>query len=165
MDTRSFVIGQLALLAWREGNRLSPGCEDAMLAIAFIIRNRVKGGWQNSDWLRVLEAIPVHAAEPPEAMFTFQMPDPWHPLWKRLLVACGEVYDGTMPDGLTRTPDRFAMAQAAPGGDTARVNQQRAAFFYANMQQPVREWFTRNIVELHDAHPRIGTVGNLTLFG
>src|ERR1041384_528236 len=63
VNIASFVAGQLALFAWREGERLSPGCPEVKLGIAHVIANRVSAGWEGGgDWLKILANAPVHSA-------------------------------------------------------------------------------------------------------
>lgn len=162
MDTTSFVVSQLALFAWREGERLAPGCYDAKKAVAFVISNRVKAGWQNGDWLKVIEHAHVHACD--LNTLTALMPDPWNTDWRRLLQQCQDIYEGCATDDLTWTPSSAALAQHLPGTDQHPLNQSRPSFFYANLQLPIREWFMEKVIRSSD-HPRTVTVTPLQLFG
>lgn len=166
MDISSFVVSQLSLFAWREGERLTPGSNEAKLAIAFIISNRVKAGWGNSDWLQVLEDVATHSASEKEEMLTFDQPDPWDPDWRLLSAAARGIYDGTMKDDLTWTPNARSLAANVPGADTGKQNQSRPSFFYANLNMPIRSWFLEKVIRKSDDHPRIGSIASsLVLFG
>lgn len=164
MDTASLVISELALFAWREGERLAPGSTEAKDAIAFIISNRVKAGWQGGDWLKVIENTPVHSCSEEKDMLTMKMPDPWAQDWRTLLRNCQDIYEGIKIDDLTWTPSMAAIAENCPGGDN-KLNASRPSFFYANLQMPIREWFMNKIIRQPADHPRTVTVTPLQLFG
>lgn len=165
MEIGSFVIGQVCLFAWREGERLCPGAYDAKLAIAHIIGNRVKSGWHSGDWLQVLENVPLHSASEPSEILTFDHPDLWNPEWIKLMQDCRGIYEGTLKDDLTWTPSMVAIAENAPGGDVP-INRSRPSFFYANLQMPIRPWFMEKIITQRADHPLTVTIASsLVLFG
>ena len=166
LNRSDFVTSQLALFAWHEGSRLNPGSLDSQIAIAWIIANRVKAGWGSSDWLKVLEAAPVHASCEPSEMMTYAMPDLWNSGWIKLAQMCTDIYDGTAKDDLTWTPSREGLAQNLPGTDQYAINQSRPSFFYANLNMPIRSWFIEKIIRKSEDHPRTVTIGSaLVLFG
>jgi hypothetical protein len=163
MDTSSLVCAELSLFAFREGERLAPGSDDAKHAIAFIFSNRVKAGWQGSDWLKLLENAHLHSASEPHEMLTMKMPDIWSHSWKVLSRLVDDIYAGMAQDNLTFTPSKTELAANLPGSD--RANQSRPSFFYANLNMPIRPWFIEKIIQKRDDHPVTVNVRPLVLFG
>lgn len=165
MDISSFVVSQLALFSWREGERIAPGSDDAKTAIAWIVASRVRAGWRDGNWMQVLEHMADHSASEPGEMMSFVMPDPWHPTWRRLSETCSGIYSGTIKDTVTMTPDRAALAANLPGAERNPANQSRPSFFYANLNMPIREWFMTKIIRQPAEHPRTVEIFPIVLYG
>jgi hypothetical protein len=166
MNLSDFVVSQLALFSYRESERLCPGSYDAKLAIAWIIANRVRAGWNAGDYLQVLESAPLHSCSEPQDMLTFKMPEPWNQDWLKLTRDCQDIYEGIAKDEITWTPSASALAENLPGTDQYSINQSRPSFFYANLNMPIREWFMTKIIRKPEDHPRtVNISGGLVLFG
>ena len=161
MNTADFVIGQLSLLAWREGKRLSPGCRPAYLGIAQIIRNRVESGWLNGDWLKIIEEVPLHSANDIADMDWRSLPDIYDKDFRWLHSQVSMVYDRTLPDAVTSSASTIWAAHQS----NAPRPQPRKGLFYANLQIPVREWFKDRILGNLADHPRLAEAGTITFFG
>lgn len=160
MNIGEFVIGQIALLAWREGKRLSPGSRPAMLGIAHIVRNRVESGWLQGDWLKIIEEMPIHAAEEITATDLRSMPDVYDKDFIWLYAQVGMVYDRTLEDQITSGADSNWASHQASGMRTMK----RKGLFYCNLQLPIREWFKDKILHSPE-HPRQAEAGTVTFFG
>lgn len=147
---KDFIIGQLALFAYREGTRIAPGSRGAARGIAFIIGNRVRdGGWHDGDWLKVIENAPVHSAYEVADMDFRAMPDVWHPDWRALYATCQSIYEGSFIDDVTIAPKA---AKLPP------------SLFYANLNHKLREWFVEKIIRQPEAHPRTTECQPLVFF-
>lgn len=164
MDTRSFVVAELSLFAWREGNRLAPGSRDAQLAIAFVISNRQKAGWDDGDWLKILSRVAVHSASEAADMVRLDYPDVWEPNWRWLSSQVDGIYDGTLHDDLTSTPGTQFQAVNAATHSRQPVNQSKPSFFYANLNFPIRPWFLEKIIRNSAEHPRTVEIPPIVFF-
>jgi hypothetical protein len=138
MTTDTFVKAQLAMFAYTEANHT--GSLDSMLAVCFIIRNRVRAGWVGGDWNRVINFAHHHAA--------FEGtrgdgPSLESEIFRRLLLQVDEIYQGTMEDNLTEK-----------------------GLYYCDVtdRRPMRDWFASRIVRDQSNHPRIAQVGMLHIF-
>jgi hypothetical protein len=138
MTTDTFVKAQLAMFAYMEANHT--GSLDSMLAVCFIIRNRVRAGWAGGDWNRVINFAPRHAAYD---MRPEEGPSLESEIFRRLLLQVDEIYQGTMQDNMTEKGLYYCDAL---GG------------------RPLRDWFAQNIVRQPANHPRVAQVGMLYLF-
>lgn len=156
MNTAEVVTGQLAFFAYREGQRLAPGCRDAMKGIAHCMRNRVEAGMQNGDWMRLLTDVGIQSASTLEEMDFRSYVDLWDTTFRWLHKECSGIYDGTVKDTVTISPDtRWAGGKGMP----------MKALFWANLQHPIRPWFLENIVRKPQEHPRTADAGTVTFFG
>lgn len=151
MTPEYFIKGQVAEFAWREGSHL--GGVDNMLALAFVIRNRVQAGWHGGSWLRVIEH--AHESGAYEMCFceagcarcvSTKQPDITDTNFRVLLSHIDDIYSGLMPD-------RFA--HSAKG---------EPALFYAELNHISREWFRENICRRPEEHERIAQVGLVSFF-
>lgn len=134
-----------------------------MLAVAWVIANRVRAGWQGGDWLKVLSYAPIHSASESSEMLSHTMPEVWEPTWRWVTARVEDIYDGTAQDTVTLTPSKEALAVNLPGSDNREVNQQKPSFFYANLNMPIRDWFLEKIIRSAD-HPRTVEIPPLVLF-
>jgi hypothetical protein len=140
MTTDTFVKAQLATFAYMEANHT--GSLDAMLAVCFIIRNRVRAGWAGGDWNRVINFAHRHAAY---ELDTQEGPSLESEIFRRLLLQVDEIYQGTMQDNLTETKGLYYCDAT-------------------ERRRPMRDWFTTRIVRDPYNHPRIAQVGMFHIF-
>lgn len=155
MNVSEVVITQLALFAYREGKRLSPGCRPAMAGVAHVIRNRVEAGWQNGEWMKLIADSPIHSSSLVEDIDWKSYVDIFDQTFRWLHGQCTGIYDGSLKDDVTVAAD----ARKAGG-----VGIPKRALFYANLQIPMRPWFRANILDQKTEHPRTADAGTITFF-
>lgn len=126
-----------------------------MLAIAWVISNRVKSGMHDGDWLKVLANAPLQASSTLEEMSSFDQPDLWEPDFRWLTTQCEDIYDGK---GVNPT---FSMD--APTHSVA--NPSKPSFFYCNPSLPIRQWFLDRVINDKENHPRTVEVQPVVFFG
>jgi hypothetical protein len=119
------------------------GGVEPMLAVAQVLANRVKAGWQGADWLRVIVTAPEYRGtiQPPN-----QTIDPREGNFRELIRRVDDVYHGT-------------------ADDTNVNNDSGKSLYYAELHNINREWFIEHIASDPENHPRLATVGQLTFFG
>jgi len=157
VNIASFVAGQLALFAWREGERLSPGCPEVKLGIAHVIANRVSAGWEGGgDWLKILANAPVHSANNVSEMDFTSYVDVWRPEFRSLFANCEKIYAGELRDEITTSAD-----PRKAGG----IGRPQPALFYGSLQILTRQWFVEKIVHCPEGHPRTADAGAVTFWG
>lgn len=120
------------------------GGVEPMLAVAQVIANRVKAGWQGGDWLRVIDNAPEYRGTLPNKNFVHV--DPREGNFRELMRRIDEVYYGT-------------------ADDTNVNNRQGNSLYYAELHNINRDWFSEHILNDLASHPRIAKVGQLTFFG
>jgi len=140
MTFESYIKARLMDLVITEA--YASGGVEPMLAVAQVLANRVKAGWQGGDWLRVIEtAGDYRGTEQPHVH-----PETREGTFRELLRRIDDVYHGT--------------------ADDANVNNDSGhSMYYAELHNINREWFTEHILSDLESHPRLGTVGQLTFFG
>lgn len=108
----------------------------AMKAVALVLRNRVRGGWHDGNWLAVIqEAEEASGNEPwPAAQI-----DVYSRGFQMLLQAIDDIYYGNpFDENLERTVGK--------------------ALYYQFIDKPLRPWFTENII-LQPSHQRHAVIG------
>jgi len=156
VNVGALVVGQVAFFAYREGERLSPGCRDAKLGIAHVVRNRIEAGWDSGDWLKILAGMPIHAANNVEEMDFKSYVDAWSQDFRWLHEKCEQLYEGRLTDEITASAD----PKKAFG-----AGQSQRALFYGSLQSLTRQWFIDKIVHCPAEHPRLADAGTITFFG
>ena len=81
----NFVMSQVALLAWQDGHKEG---HNAMVAIMFVIANRVRAKWEDGNWLAVVQSLRRTGRGSNE------YPDARDPGFQQLLTDVDAVYDG-----------------------------------------------------------------------
>jgi hypothetical protein len=151
MTPENFIKAQLAEFAWREGSQY--GGSNNMLAVAFVIRNRVRASWFGGDWLQVLEN--AHEAGALEMCFcengcprcrSNQLPNLRDDNFRLLLRTVDDIFSGLAVDRFTTDP------------------QGNGALYYAELRTVNRAWFRENILRNLAAHSRIANVGPVEFF-
>ena len=120
------------------------GGVEPMLAVAQVLANRVKAGWQGGDWLRVIENAPNYRGTLQPKNYTAF--DPRDGNFRELMRRVDDIYHGTADDSNVN-------------------NDSGKSLYYAELHNVNRDWFTEHILGDHDSHPRLATVGQLTFFG
>lgn len=142
MTFESYIKGKLMDLVIEEA--YADGGVEAMLAVAQVIANRVKAGWQGGDWLRVITTAKDYRGtiQPP----TYAALDPREGNFRELLRRVDDVYYGTADDSNIN-------------------NESGKSLYYAELHNINNDWFTEHILNDLESHPRLATVGQLTFFG
>lgn len=141
MTVADFEKSLAALLAWREER---PNGTNGMLGVLFVVRNRVKAGWNQGSWSRVIEAhnqfTSITMVGDPG---TVTFPDPREPQFLQILQLVDSVYDNTRLDNLTD-----------------------GALYYYDPGPGVTPggWFEREIIGKPDIHPRCAKIGSTVYF-
>lgn len=146
MTSETYVRAQLATLAWREGYQ--DGGINNSLAVAFVIKNRVRAGW--GDWLDLIQRHAIWSSRNADELDTTSHPDAREPNFQLLLQQIDGVFDGSMPDKLTVAP---------------KLGDSRPGLYYGKLNNISREWFLENIVRNPESHPRTSQVGEVIFFG
>lgn len=151
MRDTHFITSILALKAWQDGK--DEGLS-AMMAISFVVRNRVRAGWYGGNWLEVLAHMPDVAAklEPP----TNELPDTRNYAFLQFMQIVDGIFSGATEDDITIKKDgewRQVLSMAPP-----------VVMYYARLDQITNPWFLQNIVRKPDQHQRISQVGQLFFF-
>jgi hypothetical protein len=120
------------------------GGVEPMLAVAQVVANRVKAGWQGGDWLRVIDTAPEYRGTLPGQNFV--RVDPRDGNFRELMRRIDEVYYGTADDSNVNT-------------------REGKSLYYVELHNITREWFSEHILNDLMSHPRLAKVGQLTFFG
>jgi hypothetical protein len=163
-----FVVSQLCLLSWREGNRLAKGNRDAMLGIAHCTHNRIMAGWNSGDWLKTIADFPLHSANMIDELDFKSLPELRDPDFNWLVPQVERIYSGSLRDSVTSSPSiAFAMPRADALGKRPMPEPTRSALFWADLNNVSRPWFRDNILSsaVRDQHPILSHSLPLTFIG
>lgn len=153
MQAFDFISAQLATVAYQDGfDDGLPG----MLAVAFSLRNRIRAGFWNGDWIALLNNHFSYSAylTPPHS----EIPDPRVYSVQCLLQEIDGIYRGTRRDDVTVPKD--SIFDQFKIGDKPPV-----ALYYARLDKITNPWFIENITRQPATHPRIAQVGMTVFFG
>ena len=131
MNAETYIKARLADHAIKEGSR--HGGVNNMVAIAFLMKNRVDAGWYGGDWLAVLDQAPLRAGTiyPPFHQVNLRDPNV-----RALLHRIDDIYDGSEIDEMTSE-----------------------ALYYCELRRVGEGWFKDNILSDREAHPQVAQVG------
>lgn len=147
------------------------GSLDCMKAVAYVLRNRLRLGWGDGTWQRLINSAPAHAgndgtmegmrSKPGLSIANAGLiePDLNDRLLQMLARDIDDLYLGTSMDDIRRVVE----GTVAPEGSGSAAKP-APALYYQFIDLPVRAWFVDNIVRDHQNHPRIGQVGSMALF-
>lgn len=149
---------ELALYAARaagEGASL-----EQMKAICYCIRNRVKAGWHDGQWLTVME----YAGEVIGNETTAPMRlDPSNRQLQRLVADIDEIYYGARYDrDQAKGSMNIAQRYAPEGGDLEDAVGKCCYWCFVN--RPYTKWFFANILARVDEHPMRAQMGLMMFF-
>ena len=125
-----------------------------MRGIALAIRNRVRAGMHDGNWLDVIEAAPDYAGNTP-----FTDADPFRlTVQNRALQMFARDIDGIFY-GETRDEltDIFE-------GKSSEDGNREPILFWQFTNRPLRQWFVENIVRDTHNHKRRTQIGNVVFF-
>lgn len=162
MTVKDLVVTELALFSYREGNRLIPGiAKGAWLGIAHVLNNRLKSGWWESDWLKIIWEAPKHSSSLILDMDFRTLPDHWNRDFRTHYEACEQIYDGRLQDDVTISADTSEYI--------TETGSQRMGVYYAVLGKVSNPWFKEKILDHPEDHPRTAEIsggeGNLIFFG
>lgn len=130
------------LLLFAHAQAASTGSVDAMKAVCYVIRNRVRAGWHDGNWIDVIEhAEEVSGNEPGPAIAL----DVYSRSFQMLMGAVDDIY------------------YSAAAGDQIENTVDKALYFQF-MDRSLRPWFTEHILRQPAAHARRASIGTMVLF-
>ncbi len=148
MTLSDFQKGALALFAARAAG---PGAAlEQMKAICYCIRNRVRAGWYDGQWLTVMEHAGETLANPLDTFFV----DPTVRSLQRLIADVDDIYYGGASQNRNMRNDQTPTAQkfAAETFDLEGAIGKSCYWHFLN--KPIYAWFRENIIEKPEEHPR-----------
>lgn len=137
MSGDTYIKGKIAAFCVDEA--FEAGGADNMLAVAFVLRNRVAAGWHGGDWMKVLEHADTVRGN--EKTFARDV-DLRDGSIKAFLQQIDDIYSGAAEDELTA-----------------------GALYYAELHKVADQGFLENVVRKPSSHPRVATVGLTAFFG
>src|SRR5271166_4121131 len=162
MNIKDLIVTELALFSWRQGNLLIPGvCLSGWLGIAHVLNNRLRAGWWDTDWLKVIANAAKHSPTLPDQMDFTSLPDHWSREFRSHYESCEKIYDNRLVDEIT------ASANSTPKYSSS--GEVQCGVYYAVLSKVTNPWFYEKIMEHPEDHPRTAEVsggdGNLVFFG
>lgn len=130
---------QLLLFAHQEA--ACTGSLDAMKAVCYVIRNRVRGGWHDGSWIDVMENAYKVGGNHLEQR---QHIDPYNRIFQMLMQSVDDIYYSSASDQVENVV-----------GD---------ALYYQFADRSMRAWFEENIIRYPAAHARKAQIGMMVLF-
>jgi hypothetical protein len=144
MTFENFIKGRLASFAAEEGMRY--GNADCSLAVAQVLANRVREGWQGGDWLKVIDDAGNYRGTVHEEPFVI---DPRSVVFRQVLGGVEDVYHAVADDSNVNVmDDRGTMV----------------SLYYCELHNVTEPWFKDHILKHPSDHQRIAKVGELTFF-
>lgn len=150
-----FLKSQLALTAWRDGK--DDGLS-GMLGVCFVIRDRVRAGWYNGDWLSLLAHHREYSWT--DAPYSDELPSTRNYAFDLLLKEIDGVFAGTRENDVTQPQEALSTVF-----QFQNMAAKPVALYYARLSDPqIRPWFVENISRVVDKHRLIASVGSLSFF-
>jgi hypothetical protein len=152
----------LVFFAYREAG---PGASlEAMLAICYCIRNRVKMQWEGGDWIRVMERAQRHSAHELVDMPQVEI-DPESRQFQRLLREVDDIYYGGHGGEGYGSP-AMAKGDVVDGLSLfdSMCERKHERLYWMHVERPVRAWFRDSIVRDPKNHPQRGALGTILFF-
>jgi hypothetical protein len=133
-----FQRAQLFGFAYQQA--LHTGSIAAMKAVAYVIRNRVVGGWHHGSWIDAIQRAGDVSGNEPTAAPLF---DCYSQTFQILARSIDDIYFG-QADEIGRIVDK--------------------ALYYQFIDQPMRQWFTDNVLRAEVAHKRRAIIGSMMVY-
>jgi hypothetical protein len=135
---------------------------EQMKAIALCVRNRVKAGWHDGQWLTVIEHSYETAGNLPLARVIL---DPNNRALQRLIADIDDIYYGlaaysTTAQNKATTPTAQRFAPDAGDLETAIGK----CCYWAWVNRAFTPWFKENILDHPDRHPNRAQMGLMSFF-
>jgi hypothetical protein len=150
----------LALFAARAAG--SDASLEQMKAIAYCVRNRVKAGWHDGQWLTVIERNYETAGNLPLARVIL---DPNNRILQRLIADIDDIYYGLVAytaAGQNKMTVPTAQRFAAEGGDLEDAIGKSCYWCWLN--RAFTPWFKENILDHPESHPNRTQMGLMAFF-
>lgn len=139
MTLDQFQRAQLVTFAHQEAAHT--GSLHAMKAVCYIVRNRVRAGWHDGQWIEAIQKADESAGNQP---YPAQRIDVYSRIFQILLNAIDDIYFSAASDDVERVVDK--------------------ALYYQFVDRPLREEFTETILRHPESHPRRAVIGSMILF-
>ncbi len=128
---------------------------DAMRAICYVMRNRVRAGWHDGSWMRCLENAEEVAAHPGPSNHRL---DPDDRNLQRLMYEIDDIYFGHESQGwnaIDATKDQQGTTIESAIG---------TSLYWMFLKRPLRDWFKDKIIADHENHPQRTQLGLMMFF-
>lgn len=123
---------------------------EMMKAICIVIRNRVRKGWHDGNWIAVIENAPDHAAHETEPIRI----DPNSRIFQRLVADVDEIF--------------YSTEESAPAGDMSLIasltTKKKECLYWSFANRAVRPWFKENIQLDQENHPLRASMGIMMFY-
>jgi hypothetical protein len=149
MTLNDIQRAHLALFAAREAG--ASGCFDQMKAIALCIRNRVRQGWYDGDWIDVIEHADEVAGNPPGPRVYIDLRNRDFQI---LIREIDEIFFGRQD--WDKYPSRLPM----PGMEESIGK----ATYWAFINQPYTPWFRENVLSCPKDHAPKANMGLIMFY-
>lgn len=127
------------------------GSLEEMKAVCYCIRNRVRAGWHDGEWMATLEFADEHAAHAGGERVRI---DANYRPYQMLLQAVDDIYyaQDYRPEG-----ERDAIGETLESAvGTAK--------YWMFLNRPVRDWFQENVIDDKENHRQRGNMGLMMFF-
>lgn len=125
---------------------------DSVKGVCYVIRNRVRAGWSDGNWMRVIESAQETAAHLPNK-FTL---DPDSRLLQRMIQEVDDIYYSMEWSGRTdSTKDQQGDSIESSVG---------TSLYWMWMKRKAHPWFIEQIVQDHKNHPVRTQIGLMMFF-
>jgi hypothetical protein len=138
---------------------------EQMKAVAYCVRNRVKQGWHDGQWLTVMEHAEEAAANLPGPRVVLE---PSNRALQRLIADVDDIYYGSGRQGAGNreqgTGSRILTAQSfAPYGGGLEEALEKSCY-WAWVNQPFTSWFREHILDEPNGHPMRAQMGLMAFY-
>lgn len=147
MTLNEFQRAKLAEFAVRQAG--PRGSVEQMKAICYVIRNRVRKGWSDGNWIGVIESAGDHAAHDEMPM---QL-DPNDRNLQRMVADVDEIFYG----------NSFSSGDGA-GIEDSLTQEKHEALYWSFANRPVRPWFLETIQKDQANHPMRTQMGTMMFY-
>ena len=151
----------LALFAAREAG--TGGSLEQMKAIAYCMRQRLKQGWHDGQWMTAIEHADEYAANLPGPRVYL---DPSTRAFQRMVADVDDIYYGSRYDAGSRDQGQ-PKQPVAQNFATVSSDLEEAlgkSCYWAFLGRPYTRWFTENILNRPADHPMRTQMGLMTFF-
>jgi hypothetical protein len=128
---------------------------ETMKAICYAMRNRVRAGWHNGDWLSNIEEAGLYEGNVPQEPVKLQATDR---NLQRLMREIDDIYYGqqAQPDGWSggyeggytgaKIVAPILTMERSMGEQGKGAEKQGALMYWARIDQPMTEWFKEHVI-------------------